>query len=156
AGPMKARGAIALQRTTDKGPDEMDFAFSDSQQHWYDATLRFAREDLVEPASNRGSGGSGFWRGGYARWARLGLPGVPVPEEFGGRGEDLPTTVAAMEALGHGCTDSGMIFALNAALWTVTMPIVQHGGEDQKRRYLPGLCDGSLLGANGASEPDAG
>ena len=36
------------------------------------------------------------------------------------------------------------------------MPIVSSGSEAQKRRYLPGLCDGSLLGANGASEPEAG
>src|SRR5262249_55600814 len=135
---------------------EMDFAFSDSQRHWHDATLRFAREELVAPDSDRGAGPSGFWREGYSRCARFGISGLPVPEEFGGRGQDLPTTVAAMEALGYGCTDSGMIFALNAALWTVTMPIVHFGGEDQKRRYLPGLCDGSLLGANGASEPEAG
>ena len=134
----------------------MDFAFSDSQRHWHDATLRFAREELVAPDSDREAGPLGFCREGYSRCARFGIPGLPVPEEFGGRGQDLPTTVAAMEALGYGCTDSGMIFALNAALWTVTMPIVQFGSEDQKRRYLPGLCDGSLIGANGASEPEAG
>jgi alkylation response protein AidB-like acyl-CoA dehydrogenase len=136
----------------------MDFAFSDSQQHWYDATLRFAREELVEPAPRRGGpdGSPAFWREGYARCARFGIPGLPVPEDYGGRGQDVATTVAAMEALGYGCTDSGMIFGLNAALWTVTMPIVLYGSENQKRRYLPGLCDGSRLGANGASEPDAG
>ena len=157
-GLRKARGAVALQRTTktDEGRLEMDFAFSESQQHWYDATLRFAREELVEPESNRGATPGGFWREGYARCARFGIPGLPVLAEFGGRGQDLPTTVAAMEALGYGCTDSGMIFGLNAALWTVTMPIAQFGSEEQKRRYLPGLCDGSLLGANGASEPEAG
>lgn len=134
----------------------MDFAFSESQRGWYDATLRFAREELVEPASDRGDSPYGFWREGFARCARFGIPGLPVPTEYGGRGQDLPTTVAAMEALGYGCTDSGMIFALNAALWTVTLPIARFGSEDQKRRYLPGLCDGSLLGANGASEPEAG
>jgi alkylation response protein AidB-like acyl-CoA dehydrogenase len=134
----------------------MDLAFSDSQQHWHDATLRFAREELGEPEFRRDAGRSEFWREGYARCARFGLAGLPVPEEYGGRGQDLPTTVAAMEALGYGCTDSGLIFALNAGLWTVTMPIVQFGSEDQKRRYLPGLCDGSLLGANAASEADAG
>ena len=134
----------------------MDFAFSASQQHWYDTSLRFAREELADAEGQRAPGSSGFWREGYQRCARFGLTGLPVPEEYGGRGQDLPTTVAAMEGLGHGCTDSGLIFALNAGLWTVTMPIVRFGSDDQKRRYLPGLCDGSLLGANGASEPDAG
>ncbi len=87
---------------------------------------------------------------------RFGFPGLPVPAEYGGRGQDLPTTVAAMEGLGYGCPDSGLIFAMNAALWTVTMPLVAFGSEAQKRRYLPGLCNGRLLGANGASEPEAG
>ena len=36
------------------------------------------------------------------------------------------------------------------------MSILHFGSEPQKRRYLPGLCDGSSLGANAASEPDAG
>src|SRR5689334_11643658 len=120
--------------------NEMDFSFSGSQQHWHDATFHFAQEELVEPESN-GEGvnsdfqpsafsvqpSSRFWREGYARCARFGLTGLPVPEAFGGRGQDLPTTVAAMEGLGYGCTDSGLIFVLNAGLWTVTMPIVQFG-----------------------------
>jgi alkylation response protein AidB-like acyl-CoA dehydrogenase len=134
----------------------MDFSLTDTQQHWHDATLRFAREDLIEPDSRREAGPFEFWREGYTRCAQFGLTGLPVPKEYGGRGQDLPTTVAAMEGLGYGYADSGLIFALNACLWTVTMPIVHFGSESQKRRYLPGLCDGSLLGANGASEPDAG
>jgi alkylation response protein AidB-like acyl-CoA dehydrogenase len=134
----------------------MDFAFSDSQQHWHDAAVRFAREELGEPGPELVGDRAAFWSEGYARCARFGIPGLSVPEEYGGRGQDLPTTVAAMEGLGYGCRDSGLIFAINAALWTVTMPIVSFGTEAQKRRYLPGLCDGSLLGANGASEPEAG
>jgi alkylation response protein AidB-like acyl-CoA dehydrogenase len=132
----------------------MDFTFSESQQRWCDATLRFAREELAEPGSDGEC--SGFWREGFRRCARFGIAGLPVPEEYGGRGQDLPTTVAAMEALGYGCNDSGLIFAINAALWTVTMPIARFGTEAQKSRYLPALCDGRLLGSNGASEPEAG
>jgi alkylation response protein AidB-like acyl-CoA dehydrogenase len=134
----------------------MDFAFSDTQQHWHDAAVRFAREELGEPGPELDGDRARFWSEGYARCARFGITGLPVPKEYGGQGQDLPTTVAAMEGLGYGCRDSGLIFAINAALWTVTMPIVSFGTEAQKRRYLPGLCDGSLLGANGASEPEAG
>ena len=131
----------------------MDFAFSNAQQQWHDATVQFAREELVVPEPRHEGG---FWREGFARCARFGIPGLPVPEGHGGRGQDLPTTVAAMEGLGYACNDSGLIFALNAALWTVTMPILEFGNETQKQRYLRGLCDGTLLGANAASEPDAG
>ena len=86
----------------------------------------------------------------------LGVQGLPVPTEFGGRGQDLLTTAAAIEGLGYGCRDTGLVFAIGASLWTTTMAILAFGTDAQKRRYLPGLCDGSLLGANAASEPEAG
>jgi alkylation response protein AidB-like acyl-CoA dehydrogenase len=134
----------------------MDFSFNESQRHWHDAAVEFARGALADTDADADPDGRGFWREGYSRCARFGLTGLPVAEEYGGKGQDLPTTVAAMEGLGNGCTDSGLIFAINAALWTVTMPIQLFGSEAQKQRYLPGLCDGSILGANGASEPEAG
>ena len=45
--------------------------------------------------------------------------------------------------------DNGLIFAINASTWTVAIPILLHGTDAQKRRHLPGLCDGSIVGANG-------
>ena len=97
-----------------------------------------------------------FWREGWRRCAAFGIQGLPVPVEYGGKGFDLPVTIAAMEGLGFGCPDTGLIFAINACMWTNTIPILLYGTEEQKRRYLPGLCDGSLVGANLASEPEAG
>jgi len=134
----------------------MEFSFSEAQQHWYDKAVRFAREELADGEHVEREQRAEFWREGFDRCARFGIQGLPVPAEYGGQGQDLETTVAAMEGLGHGCPDTGLIFAINAALWTVTMPILAFGTEAQKRRYLPGLCDGRLLGANAASEPDAG
>jgi alkylation response protein AidB-like acyl-CoA dehydrogenase len=61
-----------------------------------------------------------------------------------------------MEGLGYGGRDAGLIFSLNAHLWTNTIPILRYGTDEQKRRWLPGLCDGTRIGANGASEPDSG
>jgi alkylation response protein AidB-like acyl-CoA dehydrogenase len=76
--------------------------------------------------------------------------------EFGGQGRDLVSAVAVMEGVGYGCPDTGLVFALNASLWTVSMPILLFGTEMQKKRFLPGLCSGALIGANAASEPEAG
>src|SRR5262249_20180595 len=66
------------------------------------------------------------------------------------------TIVGALEVLGYGCTDNGLIFSLNAQMWACELPIVKFGTEEQKRRYLPGLCDGSLVAAHAISEADAG
>ena len=100
------------------------FAFSEAQQHWYDAATRFAREELVDPeAASREQRGE-FWREGYQRCARFGILGLPVPAEYGGQGQDLATTVAAVEGLGYGCPDTGLVFGTGASIWTVTMPIL--------------------------------
>jgi alkylation response protein AidB-like acyl-CoA dehydrogenase len=61
-----------------------------------------------------------------------------------------------MEGLGYGTRDQGLLFSINAHLWTNSIPILVYGTEAQRQRYLPGLSDGTLIGANGASEADAG
>jgi alkylation response protein AidB-like acyl-CoA dehydrogenase len=134
----------------------MDFAFNESQQEWHDAALRFARESLVDPDLARRDESAEFWREGFDQCARFGIQGLTIPTKFGGQGVDLATAVAAMEGLGYGCADSGLLFAINAALWTVTMPIDRFGTDAQKQRYLPELCSGRIVGANAASEPEAG
>jgi alkylation response protein AidB-like acyl-CoA dehydrogenase len=48
------------------------------------------------------------------------------------------------------------VFALNAQLWSVQLPIVTFGTEAQKQAYLPRLCSGELIGAHGMTEPDSG
>ena len=79
-----------------------------------------------------------------------------MPSEYGGQGADPLTIMVAMEALGYGCRDNGLIFSLNAQMWACETPIVLFGSEEQKRRYLPALCDGSLVAAHGMTEPGSG
>ncbi len=134
----------------------MDFELSEKQKRWQQAAIEFARSQLDDPHLVERDQSGQFWREGFERCARFGFQGLPIPVEYGGQGEDVATTVAAMEGLGLGCADNGLIFALNAALWTVAMPIASFGTDSQKARYLPGLCAGRVIGANGASEPEAG
>lgn len=133
----------------------MDFALDAEQQHWHDEAIRFARADLADDVLARDERRE-FWREGWNRCARFGVQGLPIPVEYGGRGKNLAATIAAMEGLGYGCADGGLIFAINASMWTNAIPILLYGTDAQKRRYLPGLCDGTLVGANGASEVEAG
>jgi L-prolyl-PCP dehydrogenase len=97
-----------------------------------------------------------FDREAWRLCADFGVLGMPIPQEYGGHGLGLSELLAVMEGLGYGTRDQGLLFSLNAHLWTNSIPILTYGTEEQKRRYLPPLSDGSLIGANGASEPDAG
>ncbi len=133
----------------------MDGLLTDPEKAWRDRAITFAKAELAEDLSEREANGT-FWRTGYERCGRGGFLGLPVPSEFGGQGLSLPETVAAMEGLGYICPDTSLIFAMNAALWTVTMPILEFGTELQKQTWLPALCNGSLVGSNAASEPEAG
>src|SRR5437899_11590105 len=66
------------------------------------------------------------------------------------------TPVPALERLGYACKDNGLLFSINAHLWTAVTPLVYNGSQAQKKKYLPGLCDGTLIGGNAMSEPNSG
>ena len=133
----------------------MNFDLPDDAAALREAVLDFARSELPCEMIGRDHACE-FWHDGWMKCAKFGILGLPVPPDFGGSGSTLTATIAAMEALGYACDDLGLIFSINAHLWTNTIPILRYGTAEQKTKYLPGLCDGSLIGANGASEPEAG
>lgn len=99
---------------------------------------------------------AGFSREDWRQCAEFGLHGIPIPESYGGIGRSASDAVAAMVALGTEGIDQGLLFSINAQVWSIEMPILRFGTEEQKRQYLPPLCDGSVIGAHGMSEPDSG
>lgn len=133
----------------------MDLDFSDEQRAWHDAAVEFARRHLAGDAIAADRDET-FDHAGWKRAAEFGVLAMPVKKELGGLGLAIGEVIAVMEGLGYGSNDQGLLFSLNAHLWTNTMPLVQWGTPEQQRRWLPGLMDGSLIGANGASEPDSG
>jgi alkylation response protein AidB-like acyl-CoA dehydrogenase len=86
----------------------------------------------------------------------MGLPGLPVPESLGGAGLDPLSCAIALEALGYGCTDGGLVFSICAHVLSCVVPIWTHGTDDQKRRYLPALCSGEHIGVHAMTEPGSG
>lgn len=97
-----------------------------------------------------------FDRDAWKRVAEFGVHGLPVAAEWGGAGAGALTTVGVLESLGHGCRDNGLLFSINAHMWTAAIPIQLFGTEEQKRRWLPGLARGDLIGGNAMSEPGSG
>jgi len=134
----------------------MDFGWTDEQLARRAAACGFAQRELGDETLVERDHEGRFARELWERCARFGILGLSVPAEFGGAELDLPTAMLVMEGLGEGCPDNGLAFALNAQLWTVQRPIVRFGSDAQKQRYLPGLCNGTLLGAHALTEPDAG
>jgi len=133
----------------------VDFAWSEEQAQFRQAADDFAREELNDRLRERDSNGE-FSREGWKKCAQFGIHALPIPKDYGGLGVDPLTTVGVLESLGHGCRDNGLVFSINAQMWTLEIPIRDFGSEEQKRKYLPPLCSGALVGGNAMSEPGSG
>ncbi|WP_370950013.1 acyl-CoA dehydrogenase family protein [Amycolatopsis sp. cg5] len=92
----------------------------------------------------------------WARCAAEGVFGLPVPVEYGGLGLDPVTCAYALEGLGRGCLDNGLLIAAGAHIWATQLPILRYGTAEQKRKYLPKLCSGTVIGAHAITEEGSG
>jgi acyl-CoA dehydrogenase len=91
----------------------------------------------------------------YKAMAAGGWVGIAIPEEFGGGGQGITEAsivleeIAASGAAMNGCSALHLsIFGMN--------PVVKHGSEEMKQKYLPRVASGDLHVAFGVTEPDAG
>lgn len=133
----------------------MDFSWTEEQLAYKKAVIGFAQKELNQGMIERDHN-SNFSKDLWRKCAEFGIQGLPFPEKYGGSEADILTTMLTMEGLGYGCTDNGLIFGINAQMWSVQMPIFAFGTEEQKEKYLPLLCRGQLIGAHGMTEPDTG
>ena len=101
----------------------MDFDLTREQQELKDGAIRFAREALNDKVIERDRD-SVLSRGLVKKCGQFGMQGAAFPERYGGLDLDIVSTIALMEGLGYGCTDAGLIFALNGQMWTVQMPLL--------------------------------
>jgi short/branched chain acyl-CoA dehydrogenase len=129
------------------------YRLSDEQEELRATVAAFAR-DVVAPVI-----GGYYERGDFpydlvARMAKLGLFGLPFPEEYGGMGGDLFALCLALEELAR--VDSSVAITLEAAVALGAMPIYLFGTEQQRRQWLPDLCSGERLAAFGLTEPGGG
>ena len=85
---------------------------------------------------------------------RMGLFGLPFPEEYGGMGGDYMALGIVLEELAR--VDSSVAITLEAGVSLGAMPIHLFGTDEQKAEWLPRLCSGEILGAFGLTEPDGG
>ena len=133
----------------------MNLDLTPEQKLLRDEILRFARAELNAGARERDRDQE-FPRELWRKCGEMKLQGLPVPEDEGGGGLDALGTAIALEALGYGCEDGGLVFAICAHLLACVVPIWKHADDEQRARWLPQLCDGSLIAVNGMTEPDSG
>ncbi|MEM9455605.1 MAG: acyl-CoA dehydrogenase family protein [Myxococcota bacterium] len=129
----------------------MDFDWTPEQNEHYEGTLKFARVALEGRRKE-----SPITREEWERCGEFGLLGLCVPTAYGGMGLDTLTTARVIEALGRGCSDMGVVFAISAHLFATVMPIVEFGTEELKEAVVPHLCSGRWIGCNAITEGNAG
>ncbi len=89
-----------------------------------------------------------------SRMGKMGLFGLPFPEEYGGMGGDYFAFCLALHELAR--VDSSVAITLEAGVGLGAMPIYRFGSAAQKDRWLPDLCQGERLAAFGLTEPGGG
>lgn len=91
----------------------------------------------------------------YRAMAEGGWIGIAIPERFGGGGQGITAAAAVLEEVAASGACMNGASAIHLSIFGMH-PVVVHGSEEMKRRYLPGVADGSLHVAFGVTEPDAG
>jgi alkylation response protein AidB-like acyl-CoA dehydrogenase len=89
-----------------------------------------------------------------AAMGRMGLFGLPYPEQYDGMGGDYFALCVALEELAR--IDSSVAITLEAGVSLGSMPVFRFGTEEQRQHWLPELCRGERIAAFGLTEPDGG
>src|SRR5437868_3298375 len=131
----------------------INFTLSDEQEQLRSTVERFARE-TVAPVI-----GDLYERGEFpyeivAAMGKMGLFGLPFPEEHGGMGGDYFALCLALEELAR--VDSSVAITLEAGVSLGAMPIYRFGSDEQKTRWLPSLTAGEKLAGFGLTEAGGG
>ncbi len=133
----------------------MDFAFTREQQMFKKEIIRFARKEIV-PRVQDHDRREAFDFESFRKLGDFGILGLHFPEEYGGSGADVTTTVMAGEALGEAGVDGGLTLAYGAHSFLCADTIFCHAAEAQRKKYVPRLANGEWIGCMGLTEPDAG
>ena len=131
----------------------MDFNLTENQRMIQEMTRDFAKQ-MVLPYRNEWDDKEHFPIDILKEAGELGLLGVLVPEEYGGSGMGYLEYVSVLTELGKVCGGFGLSVAAHNSL--CTGHILQHGNEEQKKKYLPALATGEHIGAWGLTEPNTG
>jgi alkylation response protein AidB-like acyl-CoA dehydrogenase len=148
---------LPAQGETQTPPDSitaaMDFDLTDEQEAIRRLVREFA-EGEVGPVAEELDREKRFPYEIVEQLGKLGLMGIPYPEEYGGGGADNLSYALAIEELAR--VDSSVAITVAAHTSLGTWPVYAYGSDELKAEWMPKLCSGERLGAFGLTEPEAG
>ena len=131
----------------------IDFELTDEQRLVRDTAREFADAEIVPRARENDRSGR-FDTEAVAKLAQMGFIGSILPEEYGGRGIDYRTYGLIVEEIGRADSSIRTVVSVNTSL--VGSSLARWGSDEQKRRWIPGVCSGEGLGCFGLTEPGSG
>jgi alkylation response protein AidB-like acyl-CoA dehydrogenase len=141
---------MAVLTETETG---IDFGLTEDQQLIREQVRRFAVE-RIQPGVAERDREHRFPMDIFQEMGELGLLGMLVPEEYGGAGMDVLSYLLAMEEVAR--VDPAVAVTMSVTNSVCCWPIVRFGSEELKRRILPELASGEVIGGFGLTEPGAG
>ncbi|KJR96059.1 MAG: acyl-CoA dehydrogenase [Peptococcaceae bacterium BRH_c4a] len=131
----------------------MPLHLTEEQKMMRDMVRRLAQNEIAPRAAHYDRTHEYPWEN-IRKMSELGLMGVPIPEEWGGAGCDFLSYIITIEEISRACGSTGVILAVHTSVGT--MPVFLFGTEEQKKRYVPKLASGEMIGAFALTEPGAG
>ena len=131
----------------------LDDQLDEAERMVRDTAEGYAQEKL-QPLVTKAYLNEDFDREILREMGSLGLIGATIPEEYGGAGLGYVSYGLIARAVER--VDSGYRSAMSVQSSLVMYPIFAYGSEEQRKKYLPGLAKGELVGCFGLTEPDAG
>lgn len=131
----------------------MNYELTEEQKMTQSMVREFAN-DVIRPKALEIDLEAKFPEDTFKEMGKLGLLGIPFPEEYGGSGGDTISYALAVEEVGRACGSTGLSYA--AAVSLGATPIYMFGTEEQKEEFLVPLASGEALGSFGLTEPNAG
>jgi alkylation response protein AidB-like acyl-CoA dehydrogenase len=132
---------------------EMNFDLTSEQEMIRKMIKEFADEEVAPGAYERDKTKE-FPIEVFQKLSKMGIMGLPFPEEYGGGGADTVSFAIVVEELSRACGSTGITYSAHISLGGA--PINMFGTEEQKQKYLTPICTGESFGAFGLTEPNAG
>lgn len=131
----------------------MNFVFSEEQE-LIRANVRELALKYIEPVAREIDQESRHPFEIFEKLAELDMMGISYPAEYGGSGAEFVTTMLVTEELARSCASTGFLHGYSYGL--IGHPILTFGNEEQKRKWMPGLAAGKVVGSFALTEPGAG